>query len=157
MRESEGEILTTLDENGHLKIFDRAEDIVTYFVNFRLGYYEKRKERLIKELTRDIEILDAKSKFIEAIINGKIVIANEKKSNIISSIESLGIPKQDKSYDYLLSMPLWSLTQEKYQEFQKKLKKKETERKTVQKTSATDFYKNDLLELRLKIEKTCGK
>jgi DNA gyrase/topoisomerase IV subunit A len=157
MRESEGEILTTLDENGQLKIFDRAEDIVTYFVNFRLGYYEKRKERLIKELTQDIEVLDAKSRFIEAIINGSIIIANEKKANIISSIESLEIPKQDKSYDYLLSMPLWSLTQEKYQEFQKKLKQKESERKSVQKTSASDFYKNDLLELRSKVERSCGK
>lgn len=157
MRESEGEILTTLDENGQLKIFDRAEDIVTYFVNFRLGYYEKRKQRLIKELTQDIEVLDAKSRFIEAIINGSIIIANEKKTNIISSIESLEIPKQDKSYDYLLNMPLWSITQEKYQEFQKKLKQKDSERKTVQKTSASDFYKNDLLELRSKVERSCGK
>lgn len=157
MRESEGEILTTLDENGQLKIFDRAEDIVTYFVNFRLGYYEKRKQRLIKELTQDIKVLDSKSRFIEAIINGSIIIANEKKTSIISSIESLEIPKQDKSYDYLLNMPLWSLTQEKYQEFQKKLKQKESERQSVQKTNASDFYKNDLLELRSKVERSCGK
>ena len=77
--------------------------------------------------------------------------------DIISSIESLEIPKQDKSYDYLLNMPLWSITQEKYQEFQKKLKQKDSERKTVQKTSASDFYKNDLLELRSKVERSCGK
>ncbi len=155
MRESEGENLTTIDENGRLRIFKKAEDIVEYFVKFRLQYYEKRKERLLKELTADISLLKARSLFIESVINGKIVVANEKKASIISSIESLGISKQDNSYDYLLNMPIWSLTQEKYAEFQKKLKQKEAEKKSIEKTSASDFYRQDLLDLRSQVEKTC--
>ena len=154
MREQEGENLTTLDENGKLRVFDRAEEIVKYFVEFRLGYYEKRKARLLSELTREIEVLESKSQFIDAVIKGRIVVANEKKPDLIKSIEKEGIKKQDDSYDFLLSMPIWSLTYERYVELQKKLDGKQKERDKVEKTKPSDFYRQDLKELRSQVEKS---
>ena len=50
--DSDTENLTTLDENEKLKIFDCVEDIVKYFVDFRLGYYQKRKDFLIGKLSK---------------------------------------------------------------------------------------------------------
>ena len=44
LEESSTEIFSTLDENGKLKIFETCEEIVEYFVNFRLTYYHKRKQ-----------------------------------------------------------------------------------------------------------------
>jgi DNA topoisomerase-2 len=156
MREGEGENLTTLDENGKLKVFERAEEIVDYFVEFRLGYYGKRKARLLADLTRQIDILDAKSRFIDAVIKGRIVVANEKKPDIIKAIEKEGISKQDDSYDFLLGMPIWSLTHEKYTELQKKLDETVKERDKVTKTSPEDFYRQDLKELRKQVQKVYG-
>lgn len=156
MREGEGENLTTLDEHGKLKVFERAEEIVKYFVELRLGYYGKRKARLLAELTRQLEVLDAKSRFIDAIIGGRIVVANEKKPDLIKSIEKEGIQKQDSSYDFLLSMPIWSLTYEKYVELQKKLSEVTKERDVVSKTSPEDFYRQDLKDLRKQVQKTYG-
>jgi len=154
MREQEGENLTTLDETGKLRVFERAEEIVRYFVELRLGYYEKRKARLLSELTRDIEVLDSRARFIDAVIKGRIVVANEKKPDIINSIEKEGISKQDNSYDFLLSMPIWSLTHEKYLELQKKLDDKKKEREKVERTKPADFYRQDLRELRSQVEKS---
>ena len=156
MREGEGENLTTLDENGKLKVFERAEEIVKYFVEFRLGYYAKRKARLLADLTRQMEILDAKARFIDAVIVGRITVANEKKPDIIRSIEQLAIPKQDDSYDFLLSMPIWSLTAEKYAELQKKLAEVTKERDVVNKTTPNDFYRQDLKDLRKQVQKAYG-
>lgn len=153
MRENEGENLTTLDENGNLKIFESAESIVKYFVNFRLDYYGKRKQRLLSELDNEINILDAKSKFVDAVIQGRIEVANKKKSEIIVSIENEGIQKQDGSYDFLLGMPIWSLTFEKYNELQKKLSQKKRERSQIEKTTPKEFYKNDLVTLREQVAK----
>jgi DNA topoisomerase-2 len=153
MREGEGENLTTLDENGKLKVFERAEEIVDYFVGFRLGYYGKRKARLLADLTRQIDLLDAKSRFIDAVIKGRIVVANEKKPDIIKAIEKESIPKQDESYDFLLGMPIWSLTYEKYVELQKKLDETTKERDRVTKTSPEDFYRQDLKDLRKQVQK----
>lgn len=152
MREGEGENLTTLDENGKLKVFERAEEIVSYFVEFRLGYYEKRKTHLLAELKREISVLDARAKFVDAVISGRIVVANEKKSDIIKSIENEGIQKQEDSYEFLLGMPIWSLTYEKYAELQKKLESKTREKEKVEKTKPSDFYRQDLKELREKIK-----
>ena len=154
MREQEGENLTTLDETGRLRVFERAEEIVRYFVEFRLGYYERRKVRLLSELTKELEVLDAKSQFIDAVIKGRIVVANEKKPDLIRSIEKEGIQKQDDSYDFLLSMPIWSLTYERYIELQKKLDQKRKEREKVERTKPADFYRQDLKELRSQVEKS---
>jgi DNA topoisomerase-2 len=153
MREGEGENLTTLDENGKLKVFERAEEIVDYFVGFRLGYYGKRKARLLADLTRQIDLLDAKSRFIDAVIKGRIVVANEKKPDIIKAIEKESIPRQDESYDFLLGMPIWSLTYEKYVELQRKLDETTKERDRVTKTSPEDFYRQDLKDLRKQVQK----
>ena len=154
MREQEGENLTTLDETGRLRVFERAEEIVRYFVEFRLGYYERRKVRLLSELTKELEVLDAKSQFIDAVIKGRIVVANEKKPDLIKSIEKEGIQKQDDSYDFLLSMPIWSLTYEKYIELQKKLDQKRKEREKVERTKPADFYRQDLKDLRSQVERS---
>lgn len=156
MREGEGENLTTLDENGKLKVFERAEEIVDYFVGFRLGYYGKRKARLLADLTRQIDLLDAKSRFIDAVIKGRIVVANEKKPDIIKAIEKESISKQDESYDFLLGMPIWSLTYEKYVELQRKLDETTKERDKVTKTSPEDFYRQDLKDLRKQVQKVYG-
>jgi DNA topoisomerase-2 len=153
MREGEGENLTTLDEHGKLKVFERAEEIVNYFVDFRLGYYGKRKARLLADLTRQIDLLDAKSQFIDAVIKGRIVVANEKKPDIIKAIEKEGIAKQDESYDFLLGMPIWSLTYERYTELQKKLDETTKERDRVNKTAPEDFYRQDLKDLRKQVQK----
>jgi DNA topoisomerase-2 len=156
MREGEGENLTTLDENGKLKVFERAEEIVDYFVEFRLGYYGKRKARLLADLTRQIDLLDAKSRFIDAVIKGRIVVANEKKPDIIKAIEKESIPKQDEGYDFLLGMPIWSLTHERYVELQRKLDETTKERDRVTKTSPEDFYRQDLKDLRKQVQKVYG-
>lgn len=154
MREGEGENLTTLDESGSLRVFERAEDIVRYFVDFRLGYYERRKSRLLSELTKEINALDNRAKFVAAVIAGRIVVANEKKPDLVKAIEREGIEKQDGSYDYLLNMAIYTLTAEKYAELQKKLDQKQKEREKVEKTKPSDFYRQDLKELRSQVEKT---
>jgi len=154
MREGEGENLTTLDENGKLRVFERAEDLVRWFVQFRLSYYQKRKDLLISELFSEIAVLDAKAKFIDAVINKRIVIANQKKPDIIKSIEVEGIMKQDDSYDYLLGMPLWSLTYERFAELQRKMSQKMKEKSKLEKTAHQELYRCDLLELRQRVEKS---
>ena len=154
MRDGEGENLTTIDENGKLKVFERAEEIVDYFVKFRLEYYTKRKTRLLVELDNEIQILTARARFVKAVIEKEIDVMNVKKVDVMKSISSIGINKIDGDYDYLLSMPIHSLTAEKYAELLKRHSVKTKEREKVEKTSAEDFYRQDLKELRAQVEKS---
>ena len=157
MKEREGENLTTLDENAALKIFKTPEEIIRYFVEFRLGYYSKRKAKLISEITDELRVIDARARFIKAIVEREIEVANVKRADIIASIERIGIAKEEDGYDFLLSMPIHTLTAEKYAELLKKQAAKEKELKEVEKTTPEEFYRKDLKDLRSQVEKTNSK
>lgn len=152
LEENVTEIFTTLDENGKLKIFDCAEDIVTYFVNFRLNYYFKRKEFILSKLQRDLKILSNRGRFIKAILDGKLTINNVSKADIIIGIESLSLEKVDDSYDYLLRMPIYSLTKELFEKLKEDFVSKKQEIKDLELVDPSSMYVDDLNELKKKFK-----
>ncbi len=151
MQERETENLTTLDENGKLKVFKSAEEIVRYFVNFRLGYYVKRKAHLLQKLSEELNNLENRARFIAEIIAGNLVINNRKKSDIESDLKTMSFHKIDGSFGYLTSMPIHSLTKEKFDEINKLVSSRRKTLEKIQKTSPDDMYRADLRELRSKI------
>lgn len=151
MHESATENITTLDERGKLKVFDTPQDLVFYFTNFRLGYYSKRKDYILEQLTREIEVLEDRVKFLQAVVGGSLKVSNRPKKDLVEEFESLGLRKVDGGYDYLLSMPIYSLTLEKYQDLQAKLAEKVQDKARVEATRPEDMYLQDLKDLRKKI------
>lgn len=149
----ETENLTTIDETGKLKIFDRAEDIVKHFVSVRLGFYDKRKAYIISRLEKELLVLSNKARFIKEIIDGKLKVNNVPKETIVSYLEKNKYDKVDNSYSYLLSMPIYSLTKERFAELMQQKKDKESEKKTIESTKPKDMYVNDLNELKKSIKK----
>lgn len=148
LEESSTEIFTSLDEKGKLKIFETAEEIIEYFTNFRLTYYIKRKEYLLDKLNRELKILSNRGRFIKAILDEKIKINNVAKSEIIESIKSLGLDLVDDSYDYLLRMPIYSLTKELFEKLKDDFTKKKQEIKELEETDPKNMYLEDLQELK---------
>lgn len=152
LEESSTEIYSTLDESGKLKIFDSTSEIIQYFVNFRLTYYHKRKQFLLDRLNRELKILSNRGRFIKAIIDGKLKVNNVAKSEIVSGIESMGLDKIDDSYDYLLRMPIYSLTKEMYEKLKEDFKLKKEEISKLESTDPKDMYIADLIELKKKFK-----
>jgi len=68
LEESVTENFTMLNENGELSIFNNSSEIIEYFCNFRLSYYDKRKAYLLSKIEKDLNISDAKARFINAIL-----------------------------------------------------------------------------------------
>lgn len=152
LEESETENLNTLDENGKLKIFDSVEDIIEYFVNFRLNYYHKRKEYLLEKMNRELKILSNRGRFIKAILDEKLKVNNVSKVEIIKGIEELSLDMIDDSYDYLLRMPIYSLTKEVFDKLKQDFLEKKSEIKTMEETNPKDMYVVDLNELKKKFK-----
>lgn len=148
LEESSTEIFTSLDENGKLKIFETAEEIIEYFTNFRLTYYVKRKEYLLDKLNRELKILSNRGRFIKAILDEKIKINNVAKSEIIESIKLFGLDLVDDSYDYLLRMSIYSLTKELFEKLKEDFTKKKQEIKDLEETDPKNMYLEDLQELK---------
>ncbi len=164
------------DPNGMIKKYHTTQDILNEFYQVRLGMYTKRKNWLIGKLTNELDILKYKMKFIKFVLDGKIVVFKQKKSVIIEKLVELKFPKlvtkktssnsnepqsddfednseaesqdnSNKSYEYITSMPLFSLTEEKIDELQEKLDSKQEELATIESTSETDQWKSELEEI----------
>lgn len=152
LEESSTEIYTTLDEFGKLKIFDSALEIIEYFVNFRLEYYNKRKQFLLDKMNRELKFLSNRGRFIKPILDGKLKINNVPKLEIIKGIELLKLEMIDDSYDYLLRMPIYSLTKEMYDKLKEDFVSKKEEIKIMEETEPKDMYLEDLSELKKKFK-----
>jgi DNA gyrase/topoisomerase IV subunit A len=150
LQETSHEIFSTLNEKGNLKIFDSSKEIIEYFVNFRLKYYDKRKKFLLDKLEREYKVLDNRAKFIKAILDNKLKVNNVPKAKIISGIEKLKLDKIDGSYDYLLRMPIYSLTKELFDKLKKDLLSKKEEIDVLKKTTPKSMYNKDLTDLKRK-------
>ena len=152
LEEANTEIFTTLDEFGKIKLFDNDKDIIEYFVRIRLEYYFKRKEFMLAKLKYDLKILLNRGKFIRAILESKLDIKNKTKDELIKSITDMELDLIDDSYDYLLRMPLWSLTKELFEKLKTDFTTKKEEVVQLEKVDPKDMYLDDLRDLKKKIK-----
>jgi DNA topoisomerase-2 len=157
MQERDTENLTVIDEHGKLKIFNNAKEIVSYFVNLRLGYYQKRKDYFIEQIERELMILSNRARFIKGILEEKIKVNKVKREDLIATLEKMKFNKVDGSFQYLIGMPIYSLTLEKYEELLRQVTDKESELELMKKSDITEMYKKDLKELEKKIKETSNK
>ena len=93
-----------------------------------------------------------RGRFIKFILDGKLEIKGRKKEEIILDCWKLGLEKMDDSYDYLLRMPIWSLTQELFDKLKDDYKSKKVEVEELEKVEPKDMYLTDLSELKKKLK-----
>ena len=133
---------TSIDENLKVREFASAKEIIDYYIDVKLRYLEKRKASIIEKLKSESKILENKCRFLELCINKKIVIAGKKKTEIESDLKSNKFDED--SFSYLLGMPIYSLTTEKFEELKAKLAEVNKNIETVGKTSIQTMWKKDL-------------
>ena len=142
------ENLNCIDEDNHVKEFNTIQEILDKFICLRLKYYQKRKDYLVEEIKNSLIKLASKYYFVKGIIDGSIIVNKRKKDNIIAQLEKIEkIKPIDSSYDYLLQMPIHSLTQEKLEELKKQIEEGKEEYKKTKETSIQDMWLADLREL----------
>lgn len=145
--------MNLFDRNEQMKLYDDIYEIIDEHMNVRLQYYDKRKTDILSNLRNDINILENRIKFINLIINKKLNVNNKSKELIISDIEKNKILKINDSYDYLLNMSLYSLTMEKVEDFNLKLKEKNELYILIENKSNIDIWKEELSILKKEAKK----
>lgn len=111
------------DKDGHIRKYPDAYAILNEFYKVRLHYYKLRKEHKLKELKHDYDVAQARIRFIEGVVDKTIKVLNIEEDKIVARLEELKFPKFVKvqyspedelsgtpSYDYLLTMPIRTLT-----------------------------------------------
>lgn len=128
--------MVCFDKEGRIRKYANVQEILTDFYHMRLAFYQKRKQYMADQLTLDWEKLNNRVRFIKEIIDNKLQVRNVRKTDLVQELRSRKYKLFSKSpkknaerddedsdeeaaddsstgYDYLLSMPLWSLTTEK--------------------------------------------
>lgn len=150
IEEAETERFITLDELGKLKIFESDIEILEYFINYRLSFYQIRKDLEISNIKNEIKILSNKGRFIKLFIDGKIDLKNKSKNEIIELLNDFD--KIEDSHEYLLRMPIWSLSNDNFETIKKEFSTKKLELEILEKKEPTKMYIEDLEILKKKIK-----
>lgn len=151
--DSETEFYNTLDEKGKLKIFSNTKEIFEYFMDFRLKFYHKRKDYLIETLQNELILLSNRARFIKMIVDDQLTVSKKAKDKLVQELTKLKFDLIEDSYDYLLRMPISSLTKEVYEKLIQDEKDKKAELAETKKLQPKEMYKKDLLNLQSELQK----
>lgn len=141
------DILYVLNESQKVKKFDNKVELIEYFVEFRLSKYQDRKDKIIKVKQQKVEDISNLCKFIELVIDGKIVVSNRKTADVKKDLDKYKLPHD------VLSVAISKLTKEEHDELLKKVEELKNEIIYIENTTIKEMYINDLKELRKDIKK----
>ncbi|KAI1098044.1 type II DNA topoisomerase [Jackrogersella minutella] len=168
--------LVAFDTRGMIRKYEKVEDILEEFYEYRLQIYVERKAHWLGVYDADYRKMNSQARFIQEIMDGKLVVSRKKKQVIVAELRDRkyeAFPrgqntKKTKSeeeeegnveegegeeedtaangYDYLLSMPIWSFTQERLDRLKDQIVKKKAERDHLNSLSEKDLWCQDLDE-----------
>ena len=132
------------DEKCEIRKINSPEEIIDRFYKVRKEHFVKRKAYLIEKLNFESTVLESKIKFIKLVIDSKIIIFNKKKDFIVKQISVHSLLKIDDSWDYLLDLKIWTLTEEKIKDLETKMKSMSTELETLRLLSINTLWKSEI-------------
>lgn len=158
--------LVLYDSCGKLKKYSGIREILQEFFEVRREFYEKRKAFLAEKTEKELEFARNKLRFIKEILDNSLKLANSRKSEIISQLIARnykGFPRKaeksqenseniedfaenSRDFDYLLGMPLFSLSFEKVQSLEEEVAKLEEALFSIKSRSIEEFWSQDLSE-----------
>ena len=127
-------------------------DILKQYVDVRIKAYGQRKQYLLQLWNDETEILMNKVRFINETIKNKVKIQRVSKADIESQLINRKYMKIENSFSYLLGMPIYSLTKEKIEELEDKLKQKQNELDSLKNKTTHDLYKEDIKDIAKEIK-----
>lgn len=149
LRKRYSENLTVIDEEGNLKIFDGAAQLIEHFCDFRLKYFPIRYKKLIDDATSKIAMIKNKIKFIVLVLEGKIVFKNKTKQEILDQVIGHGFTKEVAAS--LIGIPIYSLSRTTLEELAADIKALEAE---IADWKSVDFKKQFIEELTTSAKKS---
>jgi DNA topoisomerase-2 len=135
------------NEASQITKYASIREIVDEFVRTRIKYYGKRRAYILKQLKEENRILTAKSRFIEDVVARRLEVGGRKMDAIIESMTAMKYEKVEDSYDYLLRLPISSLTMERKLKLDEEIKLNEKSIKYYTNTSDRELWTKELGEL----------
>jgi DNA topoisomerase-2 len=138
--------LNVIDKDAKSIIFfDSPNDLVDGFVKRRLQVYHTKKLRHIANIEKTIADLTDKAKFIQLVVDGKIVVVKRARAAIEADCLRHGVTTAG------MSLEIYRLTLDEIQRALDRIVALKWELEYIRKTSVEDMYITDLIDLRRKL------
>lgn len=153
--------MNLFDARGRLHKYASSLDILRAFCEARIKLYSKRKAHLVGRMRAASTKAEMRARFIQAVCETdetkRFMIQNRTEGELVQALEDQGYVKEcdmDPSpaaagltYEYLVDMPMRSLTRNRVVKLQKKIRDLHQSLESLERTSARDLWENDLSEL----------
>jgi DNA topoisomerase-2 len=155
---------------------ETCEEVLEAYYQVRLRYYGIRKEFHAVRLREELEVLFSKFIFVKLILDGQLKVFRVPKAQVEDSLGSFSqrlgdwnptsfpfdpsdaylcgkaaafesLHPMDGNFDYLLNMPIHSLSEDTYASIAKAIEKKAAELKKIETTSPEESWLAELTEL----------
>jgi len=137
------------NEQEQLRKYNNVYDIVNEYYSIRYRYYNKRKLYLIDLLSKELDTLSNKAKYIEYILDDKIDLRKKNKEQINTILENMSFDKDNGNFNYLIKLPMDSVIQENVEKIMKEHSNKLKELDEIKKTSIENMWLKELNNLKI--------
>ncbi len=165
--------LVCFDRDGRIRKYNKVEEILEEFYTYRLEMYTKRREHWLKVIDTGYRKLSNQARFVGEIIDNKLTVSKKKKpvlvaelrqrkyepfpkvadakkagetDDVVENDDAVGEDEEGgaRDYDYLLGLPIWSLTQERVDKLHQQMISKKAEYDVLDAKTNKDLWVEDL-------------
>jgi DNA topoisomerase-2 len=141
--------MVAFDTSGLIKRFDTVGSILETFYRKRLERYGERKAHELKRLAKEIVELDARYRFVKAVVEKRLVVANAEDEELLVGLQGLSLPALSegdglKGYEYLLKMRVDRLKAAAVKELELELELAKAKSVALEATKVETLWANDL-------------
>ena len=129
---------------GGMKKYATPEEIIVDYFGIRVEHYKKRKANLLKEYGFLSSVAKNKARFVELVVNEKLIVFKQKRENIEKQMAKHNLRKVKDSYDYLMQIRTEQYTEENIAKLNKEAEDRKAMYDKIESTSIQEMWKTDL-------------
>jgi DNA topoisomerase-2 len=133
--------------SGKLQQYENVASIVVEYATERLSLYTKRQAHQIQELEAELVMVQNKLRFIQEQVSGSLELRGVKEQDAVSLLVERGFAMMAASFDYLLNLPIKTLTAERVAKLRADLEKMESALDALRATTPQRLWLDDLERL----------
>ena len=149
--------MTCFDADFNIVKYKTVGDILETFVEKRLPMYEARRIMMMENLEKQMRELDAKRRFLQALLDERLVLSRKSDEEIVAQLKAceipalsnLDVPDAYDSYDFVLRMRMDRVKQSAVTELDGQIAEKGGEIEHLEGETGSSMWLADLEEFRL--------
>ncbi|KAF3482593.1 DNA topoisomerase II [Arthroderma uncinatum] len=108
--------MVAFDAEGRITRYETPEEILRAFYAVRIKLYEQRKQHMLSQLQLQLDKLTNQARFVQMIIDGKLVISKKKKAVLIQELKEKGFKPFPKIAEAVKAGEIAELVEEEEEE-----------------------------------------